>query len=95
MADRVDLNNLRRLGKRAPWVAKQPEDEPLILAAADEIHDLRNIEQQHIAFREEAVETIRNLHALIAKAPHGYECASGTMMNVEEFFPCDCWKSEV
>lgn len=26
---------------------------------------------------------------------HGRDCASGTMANVEEFFPCSCWKADL
>jgi hypothetical protein len=37
----------------------------------------------------------QKLQRIIDDAPHDPDCACGTMMNVEEFFPCSCWKAEV
>lgn len=31
----------------------------------------------------------------IIDGDHGRDCASGTMMNVEEFYPCSCWKADL
>lgn len=31
----------------------------------------------------------------IIDGDHGRDCASGTMANVEEFFPCSCWKADL
>ncbi len=31
----------------------------------------------------------------IIDGDHGRDCAAGTMMNVEEFYPCSCWKADL
>lgn len=45
MTNRVDPVKLRRIGKRAHWVARQDDEGPLVLAAADAVDRLQRIEK--------------------------------------------------
>ncbi|WP_152970132.1 hypothetical protein [Frigoribacterium sp. RIT-PI-h] len=49
--------------------------------------------EEAVVKREEALAYARQKDQQIGDAPHGVGCASGTMANVDEFYPCSCWKA--
>lgn len=71
------------------------------LHASKQMHEqARTLLDQTLTERDEiqaethkVAEMYRIVVKQLADAPHDSGCASGTMANVDEFYPCSCWKA--